>query len=79
MKRWALAALVLAVVLLAGVAWLNVGVLAEAYGDGPPYYGRTTNMDKWSDPVPLLLVIDVVTLAVMGALLAAGFRWRRKP
>ncbi|HLK99331.1 MAG TPA: hypothetical protein VK539_02060 [Myxococcaceae bacterium] len=72
-------AIVSAVLLLAGVAWLNVLNLSEAYGDGPPYYGRTTNMDKWSDPVPVLLVLDAVTLAVVGALLAVGIRGLRRP
>jgi hypothetical protein len=74
-RRWAPVALVSAVVLLAGVAWFNV----EAYGGGPPYYGRTTNMDKWSDPVPVLLVVDGATLAVVAALLMAGIRGLRKP
>jgi hypothetical protein len=76
-KRWAPAAIASAGVLLAGVAWLNFTNLAEAYGSGPPYYGRTTNMDKWGDPVPVLLVIDAVTLAVVGVLVAAGLRGLR--
>jgi len=78
-KRWTPVALVSAVVLLTGVAWLNVVNLAEAYGDGPPYYGRTTNMDKWSDPVPVLLLVDAVALTLVGVLLAAGIRGLRKP
>lgn len=28
--------------------------LAEAYGAGPPYYGCTTNMDKWTSPWPVV-------------------------
>jgi hypothetical protein len=67
------------VVLLAGVAWLNFVNLAEAYGSGPPYYGRTTNMDKWSDPVPVLLLIDTIALTLVGVLVAAGVRGLRKP
>lgn len=27
-------------------AWINFSALSEAYGSGPPYYSRTTNMDK---------------------------------
>ncbi len=79
MKIWAPAAIASAVVLLVGVAWLNFINLAEAYGSGPPYYGRTTNMDKWSDPLPVLLLIDAVTVLLVGVLLAAGIRGLRKP
>jgi hypothetical protein len=78
-KIWAPAAIASAVVLLVGVAWLNFINLAEAYGSGPPYYGRTTNMDKWSDPLPVLLLIDAVTVLLVGVLLAAGIRGLRKP
>jgi multisubunit Na+/H+ antiporter MnhC subunit len=67
------------VALFTGAVWLNVDSLAEAYGDGPPYYGRTTNMDKWSDPVPVLLVLDAVALTLVGVLLAIGLRGVRKP
>ncbi len=36
----------------------SVLMLWEAYGPGEPYYGRSTNRDKWSDPRPLLLAVD---------------------
>lgn len=39
----------------------NVVNLNEAYGNGPPYYARTTNMDKWTDPLPVLAAIDTTT------------------
>jgi hypothetical protein len=42
--------------------------LQEAYGDGPPYYGRSTNMDKWTSPWPGLLALDACTLVACGAL-----------
>lgn len=58
----------LAAVLLAATLWLNYSWLNEAYGAGPPYYGRTTNMDKWSSPLPLLAVADAVALALLVAL-----------
>jgi hypothetical protein len=36
--------------------------VVDAYGSGPPYFGRTTNMDKWTSPIPYLAVL--VTSAV---------------
>ncbi len=51
--------------LLGLVGWVNYDNLVEAYGQGPPYYGRTTNMDKWASPLPGLAVID--SLALLGA------------
>lgn len=51
--------------LLAGTAWLDVTHVTEAYGAGPPYYGRTANMDKWENPVPELLVIDLVIVVAV--------------
>jgi multisubunit Na+/H+ antiporter MnhC subunit len=67
---WALLGLGLAI--LAAAAYVNYVNLAEAFGPGPPHFGRTTNMDKWANPIPFLLVIDaaaVAALVVLGALL----------
>lgn len=64
-----------AMALLVAVLWLNISVLTEAYGAGPPYYGRTTNMDKWSSPWPWLGPLDVA--AVLGML--GIMRPRRRP
>lgn len=52
---------------LALVFVFNMINLSEAYGDGPPYYTRTTNRDKWTNPLPLLGVIDGVMLVAVGA------------
>lgn len=49
--------------------------LTEAFGNGPPYYGRTTNMDKWSNPLPVLVGVD--TLGVL-AIAAYVYLLRRK-
>lgn len=74
----------LALVLVAAGVWMNYDALNEAYGSGPPYHGRTTNMDKWGDPIPGLLVLDAVLLVLaaalggLGALLAIGASGRRK-
>lgn len=46
----------------------NALSLVDAYGDGPPYYGRTENMDKWESPLPVLAVIDLIGLALAGGL-----------
>ncbi|EDT38101.1 conserved hypothetical protein [Burkholderia ambifaria MEX-5] len=49
------------------VVAFNAINLNEAYGDGPPYYSRTTNMDKWTSPLPFLCVIDGAMLVAIGA------------
>lgn len=66
-----------ALALLGFVGWLNYHELGEAYGSGPPYYGRTTNMDKWANPLPGLLMLDAVALLV-GAAGIQMFRRRRQ-
>lgn len=50
-------------------AWLSISWLEEAYGAGPPYYDRTTNMDKWVNPWPTLLIVDMIALLIAGALM----------
>ena len=37
----------------------------EYYSDGPPYYGRTTNMDKWESPVMDLVTTDAIHLTLL--------------
>lgn len=56
------------------LALAHATLLHEAYGAGPPYYGRSTNMDKWTSPWPPLFAVDACTLVVCGAL---GLRARR--
>jgi hypothetical protein len=53
------------------VGFVNYDNLVGAFGDGPPFYGRTTNMDKWRNPIPYLIALDVVTVAA----LFWGGRW----
>lgn len=48
--------------------------LAEAYGSGPPYFGRTENMDKWRNPVPVLVIVDLACVAVSAVLWRIGSR-----
>ncbi len=66
----------LVLTLLLVVLCLNATNLIDAYGSGSPYYGRTTNMDKWNDPLPWLLPLDVIVIV---AVLALIFRNRHKP
>ncbi|AJY67766.1 hypothetical protein [Burkholderia glumae] len=40
--------------------------LRDAYGNGPPYYGRTTNMDNWENPLPVLVPVDVGVIVLIG-------------
>ena len=51
-----------AVVVLALAAYLTATNLIEAYGSGPPYYGMTTNMDKWESPVGFLVGLNALAL-----------------
>ncbi|MGL4094323.1 hypothetical protein [Agrobacterium cavarae] len=51
---------ILILALLIAVIWLNATTLMDAYGPGPPYFGRTSNMDKWTNPLHWLLPLDVV-------------------
>jgi len=47
------------------VGYINIDAIIGAFGDVPPYYGRTTNMDKWQNPIPTLVTVDVITLVVI--------------
>jgi len=49
------------------VAWLSYDSLSEAFGSGPPYYSRTTNMDKWHNPIPGLVMLDGLALLIGAA------------
>ncbi len=48
------------------VGWINYTAIVEAYGNGAPYFGRTTNMDKWESPVLMLVMIDIGILLISG-------------
>ncbi|BEU71625.1 hypothetical protein JK151_16540 (plasmid) [Ralstonia syzygii subsp. celebesensis] len=45
--------------------YVNIDTLIGAFGDGPPYYGRTTNMDKWENPIPKLVALDAVAVIIL--------------
>ncbi|SDH01047.1 hypothetical protein SAMN04515659_3955 [Dyella sp. 333MFSha] len=47
-------------VLIAIAAYLNIVIYQEYFGDGPPYFGRQENLDKWVDPRGWLALSDAV-------------------
>ena len=65
---------VTAAAIVIALALVSYQILNETFGSGPPYYGRTTNMDKWTDPVPGLLAIDGIGLAGAGVLVWLALR-----
>lgn len=76
MKWFRTTGLLSALLLLGFVGWLNYDSLREAFGSGPPYFGRTTNMDKWQNPIPGLLMVDALALLIF-AVAVQMFRRRR--
>ncbi len=60
-----LAVVIINILIVIVCIYINYINLIEAYGDGAPYYGRTTNMDKWSDPIPFLVALNIVTIAII--------------
>jgi hypothetical protein len=58
--RW-----IFGIAILLFTIWINYINLTEAYGSGPPYYNRTTNMDKWSSPIPFLIVVNLIALGII--------------
>ena len=57
--------LLIALGLFGLAAAINIQSLIEAYGSGPPYFGRTTNMDKWENPLPGLAMLDGLVLLIV--------------
>jgi len=67
MKRlFAFFLLGLSAVLILFVGYMNIESIAGAFGEGPPSYGRTTNMDKWENPLPILAALDALTVLIVG-------------
>ena len=53
------------VAILIAAGCLNYTVLVEYYGQGPPYYGGTVNMDKWESPLPFVLAVNLIAVAAL--------------
>lgn len=52
-------------VLVVTAAYLNIAVSVEYFGAGEPYFGRSRNMDKWINPLPLLGMLDAAVVAAV--------------
>lgn len=66
--------LILSAIVLALAGFITYESLMEAYGAGPPYFSRTENMDKWSDPVWKVFAVDLVLICIALLLARAGIR-----
>ena len=64
---------------ICGCVYVNVISLQEAFGTGPPYYGRTTNMDKWHNPIPFLAVLDLGLAGLICSLLWIRSKYLQGP
>jgi hypothetical protein len=53
--------------------YIDYATFVEYYGQGPPYYGRSVNMDKWRNPLLFLVFVNATVLALIG-LLSKYFR-----
>lgn len=58
------------------ILYFNYYVYQVAFGLEEPYYGMTENMDKWTNPFPILLGIDGFTFLL---LTTAFWLFYRKP
>ncbi len=64
---------------VAACSVFTIGMTTEYYGAGPPYRGRTTNMDKWSSPLLPIVIVNTGGIAAIAAtLLVARARRRRR-
>ena len=68
--------LLVAVIIMAVLIFWNYSIWTESYGLGPPYYGRTTNMDKWVSPIPMLAITNVVGLVISWVLVTRALKMR---
>jgi hypothetical protein len=64
--------------LLGLMFFVDYTLLKEAYGSGPPYYGRSVNMDKWMDPLPVVIWFDVIVAVIAGGLCWLWLRGQRR-
>lgn len=64
-RHLALLLLLVSVGLFGFVAYVTYDNVIGAFGSGPPYYSQTTNMDKWQNPMPYLVGLDLIVLVVI--------------
>lgn len=66
MKKYLAALLLLlSVGLVSFAVFVTYDNIVGAFGSGPPYYSQTTNIDKWQNPVPYLIGLDLFVLVVV--------------
>ena len=66
MKKYlALLLLLLSVGLISFAVFVTYDNIVGAFGPGPPYYSQATNMDKWQNPVPYLIGLDLFVLVIV--------------
>lgn len=70
--------LLLSAIVVALTIWIDYSHLVEAYGGGPPYYGRTTNMDKWESPISFLILINLASIICAATFVKLGLFLKRK-
>ena len=73
-KPFAYFALLLSVGLLCFAIFVTYDNLIGAFGSGPPYYNQTTNMDKWQNPIPYLVGLNLLILLVVFLLSRWSFK-----
>ena len=59
-------------------AYVTYDNIVGAYGSGPPFYDQTTNMDKWQNPTPYVIGLDLITLILIFLLSRWSFGVLRK-
>ena len=69
------------VIIVATDVYVSYQALSEAFGAGPPYFSRTTNMDKWSDPTSFVVLLNLISLTLLAGLyfLRRGLLAKRQP
>ena len=78
MNRYLALLLLLVSIGLFGLAtYVTYDNVIGAFGSGPPYYSQTANMDKWQNPIPYLVGLDLLVLVVIFLLSRWALRlWR---
>ncbi len=65
--------------MVSGLAAVNIAIWTEHYGSGPPYFGRTVNLDKWTSPVSTMLLLNAGVLAIVALVAIVRRRVLRPP
>ena len=60
---------ILSILSIVFALYISYTAYVEAYGQGAPYYGRTTNMDKWQSPWPLIIGVNLTAAFIITLLL----------